>query len=65
MKQHLVGARGAVEKCKKVPSDVRFLFQGALEENAQKAKEKRGSFDEMTSYGQSLDDFNDDEDEEL
>ncbi|XP_052177548.1 uncharacterized protein LOC127791604 [Diospyros lotus] len=41
MKQHLAGMKGNVDSCKKVPGDVRFLIQGSLQENLQKAKENK------------------------
>ncbi|KAG8363548.1 hypothetical protein BUALT_Bualt19G0033900 [Buddleja alternifolia] len=41
MKQHLAGTRGIVTPCKKVPPEVRFMIQGSLKENSEKAKEKR------------------------
>ncbi|XP_039145602.1 uncharacterized protein LOC120282824 [Dioscorea cayenensis subsp. rotundata] len=47
MKQHLAGSKGNVDSCKRVPSDVQFLIQGSLKENVQKAKEKKGCFDEL------------------
>ncbi|KAL0298827.1 UNVERIFIED_CONTAM: hypothetical protein Sradi_6542500 [Sesamum radiatum] len=40
MKQHLAGEKGNVASCKKVPPDVRFMIQGILKENVEKAKEK-------------------------
>ncbi|XP_039128907.1 uncharacterized protein LOC120265048 [Dioscorea cayenensis subsp. rotundata] len=51
MKQHLAGSKGNVDSCKRVPSDVQFLMQGSLKENVQKAKEKKGCFDELEGDG--------------
>ncbi|KAK4383645.1 hypothetical protein Sango_2755900 [Sesamum angolense] len=43
MKQHLAGEKGNVASCKKVPPEIRFMIQGSLKKNVEKAKEKRGS----------------------
>ncbi|KAK4381925.1 hypothetical protein Sango_2919600 [Sesamum angolense] len=43
MKQHLVGEKENVASCKKVPPEIRFMIQGSLKDNVERAKEKRGS----------------------
>ncbi|KAK4387222.1 hypothetical protein Sango_2592800 [Sesamum angolense] len=42
MKQHLAGEKENVASCKKVPPKIRFMIQGFLKENVERAKEKRG-----------------------
>ncbi|KAL0352277.1 UNVERIFIED_CONTAM: hypothetical protein Scaly_1616400 [Sesamum calycinum] len=58
MKQHLAGEKGNVASCKKVPPEIRFMIQGSLKENVEKAKEKRGSLgiDEY-AFGASAHEF--------
>ena len=66
MKQHLAGAKGNVVSCKKVTPDVRFLLQGSLKENSEKAKEKRGVLeDDENPFGPSVNQFDGDEVEEV
>ncbi|KAL0318749.1 UNVERIFIED_CONTAM: hypothetical protein Sangu_2031100 [Sesamum angustifolium] len=58
MKQRLVGEKGNVASCKKVLSKIRFMIQGSLKENVERAKEKRGSsgIDEY-AFGASAHEF--------
>ncbi|KAL0325153.1 UNVERIFIED_CONTAM: hypothetical protein Sradi_5084600 [Sesamum radiatum] len=58
MKQHLAGDKENVASCKKVPPEIRFMIQGSLKENVEKAKEKRGSLgiDEY-AFGASAHEF--------
>ncbi|KAL0396016.1 UNVERIFIED_CONTAM: hypothetical protein Scaly_0050000 [Sesamum calycinum] len=58
MKQHLAGEKGNVASCKNVPPEIRFMIQGSLKENVEKAKEKRGSLgiDEY-AFGASAHEF--------
>ncbi|KAL0315429.1 UNVERIFIED_CONTAM: hypothetical protein Sradi_5421100 [Sesamum radiatum] len=58
MKQHLAGEKGNVASCKKVPPEIRFMIEGSLKENVEKAKEKRGSsgIDEY-AFGASAHEF--------
>lgn len=65
MKQHLAGIKGNVDSCKKVPSDVRVLVQGALQENVQKAKQKKGCYDDISPYGKSIHEFEGDDVQEI
>lgn len=60
MKQHLAGAKGNISACLKVPADVKFLMQNALEENSQKAREKQGG-----TSGLSLHDLDENEEVEV
>ncbi|XP_050238483.1 uncharacterized protein LOC126687974 [Mercurialis annua] len=45
MKQHLAGAKGNIDACKKVTADVRCEMKGLLEENVKKVNEKKGIFE--------------------
>lgn len=40
MKRHLVGVKGDIEPCQKVPADVRFTMQGTLKEIAVQVRGK-------------------------
>lgn len=55
MKQHLAQVKGSISKCLSVPGDVKFLIQGSLDENAEKAKEKRAG----DTSGMNFDDEDD------
>ncbi|KAL0334048.1 UNVERIFIED_CONTAM: hypothetical protein Sangu_1561000 [Sesamum angustifolium] len=58
MKQYLAGEKRNVARCKKVPPKIRFMIQGSLKENVERAKEKRGSsgIDEY-AFGASVHEF--------
>ncbi|KAG8363560.1 hypothetical protein BUALT_Bualt19G0035200 [Buddleja alternifolia] len=62
MKQHLAGIRGNVTPCKKVPPEVRFMIQGSLKENSEKAKEKREAIHIDDQLGANIDDSHVDDD---
>ncbi|KAL3518575.1 hypothetical protein ACH5RR_021164 [Cinchona calisaya] len=65
MKQHLAGEKGSVVSCTKVTPKVRHAILGSLKETAQKAKEKRGDFEEENPFGRFMNEYDGDEVQEI
>ncbi|KAL0399916.1 UNVERIFIED_CONTAM: hypothetical protein Sradi_2334900 [Sesamum radiatum] len=51
MKQHLVGKKGEIRVCPKVPSNVRYQMEQALKEIVEKKKENRENYVTNNPYG--------------
>ncbi|KAG6504947.1 hypothetical protein ZIOFF_037295 [Zingiber officinale] len=60
MKQHLVGARGSIISCGKVPPEVRHAISIILKDIFEKNKENRRKFGIENLFGRSVDEFDGD-----
>ncbi|KAL3523232.1 hypothetical protein ACH5RR_016066 [Cinchona calisaya] len=65
IKKHLAGENGSVVSCTKVAPEVRHAILGSLKETAQKAKEKRGDFEEENPFGHFMNEYDGDEVQEI
>lgn len=54
MKHHLVKVKGNIVPCKNVPNDIQQIMEDSLNENVQKAKEKKGIFEIGNPFGRSV-----------